>query len=265
MMKSLVSSVKNSIQKKMARLKILRRPAVSYCIRNELLPGLFALTESSVVREMLELPPAEEQTQLNQDIFALLMNRFRPGFFLEIGANDGFTLSNTVYLENKFGWNGILVEANHNYMASLAKRKNSIIVNKAVSDHHGEAEFIDAGLYGGLKSYLDDSHTQHTRNAQRINVECMRLQEILDNAAAPEFIDFVSIDVEGGEMPVVEQLVSITRRFRCGCIEYNGREDDYAKMSELLEGAGYRVVWKGQRLSDLFFVDNTVSVRNGCN
>jgi FkbM family methyltransferase len=208
---------------------------------------------------MFELPFTEHQTQLNQDVFALIINRFRPGFFLEIGANDGFTFSNTVYLENEFGWTGILVEANQKYMTSLAHRKNSIIVNKAISSQHGEADFIDAGLFGGLKSCLDYTHDQHTTDATCIKVECAGMQEILDDAAAPERIDFVSIDVEGGEMPVVEQLVSSNRRFSCGCIEYNGRMDDYLKMTRLLKESGYRVVWKDQTESDLFFVDNVTS------
>lgn len=256
MMNILVNFTKNIIRERMIHFDILKRPAIRYCIHNELLPSLLARTPNNIVREMLELPTSEYETQLNQEIFALLMNRFRPGFFLEIGANDGFTFSNTVYLENEFGWNGILIEANQKYMASLANRKKSIIVNKAVSSHQGMAEFIDAGLYGGLKSGLDDTHLQHTKDSKCINVECMGLQEILDMVAAPDRIDFVSIDVEGGEMPIVEQMASVNRRFRCGCIEYNGRADDYAKMSRLLENAGYRVVWKDQTEFDLFFVDN---------
>jgi hypothetical protein len=83
----------------------------------------------------------------------------------------------------------------------------------------------------------------------------MRLQELLDIYDAPVCIDFVSIDVEGGEMLLVEQMVSSNRRFKCGCIEYNGRIDDFSKMNKAMEGAGYRVVWEGQTGSDLFFVD----------
>jgi FkbM family methyltransferase len=207
---------------------------------------------------MFNLPPSEYQTEFNQDIFALLMNRFMPGYFLEIGANDGFTLSNTVYLEKEFGWNGILVEANKKYMTSLTKRQKSLIVNKAVSFLTGEADFIDAGLYGGLKSHLDDKHFLQTNNASNIKVDCTNLQEILDMTGAPSRIDFISIDVEGGEVPVVEQMVSVKQRFHCGCIEYNGRVDDYTKITSLLEVAGYSVIWKGQTEQDLFFVDNIV-------
>ena len=37
--------------------------------------------------------------------------RFRNGIFVEAGANDGFTQSNTYYLERFLGWSGLLVEA----------------------------------------------------------------------------------------------------------------------------------------------------------
>ncbi len=258
-MKTLYYNIKAMLRDRIVRLGFLKRPAIRYCVDNNLFPNLFSRTPSPVLREMLGLPAAEQQTQLNQDVFALLMNRFAAGFFLEIGANDGFSFSNTVYLENEFGWKGILVEANKKYLESLARRTNSIIVNRAVSSHHGKADFIDAGLYGGLKSSLDDTHFVHTKNSSCIQVECMGLQEILDQAAAPECIDFVSIDVEGGEVPIVEQMVSVTQRFRCGCIEYNGRTDDYLKISRLLESAGYRIFWEGQTEHDLFFVDASKS------
>lgn len=247
--------IKKVIRERFVRFGKMNRPCVRYCIENSLLPSLIARTSSNSVREMLNLPASEYQTQLNQDVFALLINRFRAGYFLEIGANDGFTLSNTVYLEQNFGWKGILVEANKKYMDSLSRRKESVVVNKAVSAQKGTAEFVDAGLYGGLKTGLDSTHSHYTRHAAIITVECMSLQDILDSVNAPENIDFVSIDVEGGEVPIVEQMVSVNRRFKCGCIEYNGRTADYDRIVMLLKAAQYKVTWENQTEHDLFFVD----------
>lgn len=260
-----LGSIKRAIWARLARVNMLRRPALKYCIDNKLLPSLLIGTPSNVLREMLGLPPSEHQAQLNQDVFALLMNKFRTGFFLEIGANDGFTFSNTVYLEKEFGWKGILIEANPKYMASLSARKGAVVVNKAVSSGKGAATFIDAGLYGGLESSLDESHRARTDGAASIMVECMGLQEILDTSAAPTRVDFISVDVEGGEIPIVEQMVSVNRRFGCGCIEHNGRGTDYAHMVRLLGNAGYRVVWEDQTVHDLFFVDNELTSRLGTN
>jgi hypothetical protein len=36
----------------------------------------------------------------------------RGGFFIEAGAHNGVEASNTLYLEKKLGWTGILVEPN---------------------------------------------------------------------------------------------------------------------------------------------------------
>merc|ERR1739844_226203 len=41
------------------------------------------------------------------------------GFFIEAGAADGEALSNTLYLEIKYGWTGLLVEPNPDFLRKL--------------------------------------------------------------------------------------------------------------------------------------------------
>ena len=42
------------------------------------------------------------------------------GFFIELGANDGKTQSNTLYFERYRNWNGILIEPSpNNYLKCL--------------------------------------------------------------------------------------------------------------------------------------------------
>ncbi|MFZ5653348.1 MAG: FkbM family methyltransferase [Pseudomonadota bacterium] len=243
--------------------KLLRKPSVAYCANHGLLPGVFVRTRAAKLRELMLLPESPHETQLNQDIFALLVNRFRPGFFVEIGGNDGFTLSNTIYLEERFGWNGLLVEANPQYLDSLKKRKSKVVI-AAVVEEEGYYEFCSAGLYGGLRSLLDKTHEKMTQNASSITVWGATLRRILEENGAPERISFISIDVEGAEVPIVEQMCSLRNyRFLCGCIEYNARQADYQRITHLLKESGYRVVWEGQTQHDLFFVDEGVLAGNG--
>jgi hypothetical protein len=51
------------------------------------------------------------KSQIFQDLFILFMvHEKREGFFVDFGATDGVTLSNSWLLEKSYGWNGILAE-----------------------------------------------------------------------------------------------------------------------------------------------------------
>ncbi len=247
--------VKNLIKKMVLHAKAFRRPSIAYCSNHGLLPEVFVRTPAWKLRELLLLAECSHTTQLNQDIFALLANRFQPGFFVEVGANDGFTLSNTVYLEDHFGWTGLLVEADPQYRDSLSKRKAKSVI-AAVVDKEGQYEFRSAGLYGGVATLLDKTHEKMTQNARSITVWGTTLEKILAENDAPEVISFISIDVEGAEVPIVEQMCRLENyRFACGCIEHNARQADYQQMRRLLQESGYSIVWEGQTRQDLFFVN----------
>lgn len=255
--------LRDLIKQIVLRTKSFRRPSIAYCSNHGLLPGVFVRTPAAKLRELLLLPESPHTTQLNQDIFALLANRFRPGSFVEIGANDGFTLSNTVYLEEHFGWNGLLVEANPQYRDSLKRRKSKSVMS-AVVEQEGYYEFCTAGLYGGVAEFLDKTHEKRTQNAGTITVFGTTLERILEENGVQAIINFISIDVEGGEVPIVEQMCRLRNyRFVCGCIEYNARQEDYQRITRLLNESGYRLVWGGQTQHDLFFVDERELVGGG--
>ena len=254
---SALLSVRSALRRVLLAQSWLRRPVIRYCVDNHMLPAVLVRTPSRVLRSLMCLPEYQFESELNQDIFALLINRFQAGYFVDVGANDGYALSNTVYLEEKFGWRGVLIEPNPRYASALAGRKGSIHVNKAVAPRQGAAEFVDAGLYGGLRPSLDSRHAARRNDSATFMVECERLGEILDEAGTPTRVDFVSIDIEGQEVSVVRQLVENRRRFRCGCIEHNFRQADLDEICGLLTSAGYKPIWEQQTNQDIFFVDAT--------
>lgn len=247
--------IKKAFKKLICKVGVLLKPSVIYCSENLLLPAIFTKTSSKDLRSLMMLPESKHFTQLNQDIFALLCNRFANGYFLEIGANDGYNLSNTVYLEEEFGWNGLLVEANPKYTESLKSRKSKSSM-VAITEKNENYQFSDAGLYGGLTDLLDKTHFNRTKEARTISVKGVTLKNLLEDNMCPKTINFISIDVEGAEVSIVEQLCKLEDyRFVCGCIEHNNRPSDYKLIKELLGNSGYRVVWNEHTSHDLFFID----------
>lgn len=54
-----------------------------------------------------------------------IFNGKRNGFFIDIGSADPTSGSNTFHLEKTFGWNGLLIEANHFYYDEVIKQRTS--------------------------------------------------------------------------------------------------------------------------------------------
>lgn len=136
----------------------------------------------------------------------------RNGFFVEAGANDGISQSNTLLLEESRGWKGLLVEP----VAELseqcrANRPNCIVVNAALVPIGYEADHI--GMWTcGLMSFVDgafkttEEASTHLKNSQlceqpkpnRCSVAARTLSSILDEHNI-KHVDLLSLDVEGYE------------------------------------------------------------------
>lgn len=134
------------------------------------------------------------------------------GFFVEAGANDGFTQSNTYWLERFRGWRGILIEPMPTYYEECrVERPDATIVHAAlmpgetegqtvrmrfgdlmssVAGTHGDAEADAAWLHGGL--------VLGWRDGYEADVPARTLASILDEHDAPE-VDLLSLDIEGFE------------------------------------------------------------------
>lgn len=126
------------------------------------------------------LAPMQSYSQHGQDTFvyeAFFKGRTEPGTFVDVGAYDGVTFSNTLLFE-RLGWMGVCVEPLPPAFSKLRSSRKAICVNCAVADRAGEAMFVEAEMpapfeqmYSGLKANLDDYHTrlirEHSRNVKQ--------------------------------------------------------------------------------------------------
>lgn len=77
----------------------------------------------------------------------------RYGKYLEIGANDGMTHSNTITLDKSFGWSGLLIEPLKRMAPNLWATRggsNNQILNACVHNRTYFAEFMEVGSTGQL-------------------------------------------------------------------------------------------------------------------
>jgi len=146
---------------------------------------------------------------------------FRNGFFIEVGANDGYSQSNTYYLEKMLGWHGVLIEGIPElYQRCKQLRSNSLVYNCAlVANNYTEAtiEMHFANLMslvsGSRKSteaesqhITDGLKVQNLTQSYTVKVPARTLESILDELPSPVKIDFLSLDVEGYELNVLQGL-----------------------------------------------------------
>ena len=136
----------------------------------------------------------------------------RGGTFVEAGAHDGYTQSNTYYLERHRSWAGVLVEPVPELRRRCERRRSrSRVVGCAlVGPRHG-AQTVQM-RFGDLMSVVGDDE-QHARQGlstagregYAFEAPACTLAAVLDDAGV-EDVDLLVLDVEGHELPVLEGL-----------------------------------------------------------
>lgn len=185
--------------------------------------------------------------QLFQDLFVLFMtNEQQSGYFVEFGATDGVTLSNSYQLESRYGWAGILAEPARCWHQALIKNRRCSIETSCVWTQSGETldfnEVVDGEL-STINEYSDrDGHRKSRQHRSTYPVQTISLNDLLEKYDAPRQIDYLSIDTEGSEFAILGELDFSRRDIRIITVEHNFmpvREDIF----RLLMTNGYRRIF----------------------
>lgn len=127
------------------------------------------------------------------------------GFFIELGAMDGVTYSNTLFYENQLGWNGVLIEPQVQMFRQLERnRPKCYNFNYAISEIDGEVVFTGYNAIGGVDSDMTDWYKKdhNWSDKDKYIVKSKPMKSVLKDVPISK-VDLFSIDVEGGELSVL--------------------------------------------------------------
>ena len=126
------------------------------------------------------------------------------GFYIELGANDGLTQSNTALFEFSKDWTGLLIEPSVNaYNQCKVNRPKSVVVNYAcVSSSYTESH-VSGDFHGHLMSSVNG---QRRNSGTRHQIPARTLESLLDEYTPNTSIDLLSLDTEGYELNILQGL-----------------------------------------------------------
>jgi glycosyltransferase involved in cell wall biosynthesis len=212
-------------------------------------PDFYNPIQYSIIKQNRFLRPFDgiekvqiNYSQLHQDMFTLAtLNGKTNGTYLEIGAHEPIFISNTYLLESIFGWRGISIELNRDMaMRHRAMRSNPcLLVDATTADYNG----------------------------------------ILDQAALPSVIDYLSIDIDPPKNSLIalKKLPHDRHQFRVITFEHDYSAGGFLERTEsrvFLHSLGYKLIvsdvsWGNRIVEDWWIhpdhVDADIATQLTCN
>jgi len=164
----------------------------------------YALDNADVRRELIN-----SYSQYGEDLVidGILENK-KTGFYIDIGANDPTLLNNTKRFYDK-GWSGINIEPNPILFKKLTEqRTRDINLNVGIGIQTEELPFyiLSADTLSSF-SYRDAKQNCKEfkeRIVETLNIPIKPIIHIFDTYVKDKKIDFLSIDVEGFELGILQ-------------------------------------------------------------
>lgn len=184
------------------------------------------------------------------------------GIFVDIGAYDGVTFSNTLLFE-ELGWRGLCIEPLPGAFEKLKAERKATCLNCAISDSAGTGTFLEVDMpsgfekmYSGLKANFDERHrktiAQWGKNAKELKVPIRRLVDILDENSIRR-VDYMSIDTEGSEWKILRSFDLHRYDVTVLSIENNYQDQ---KIRKHMVDSGYRLVHVFANIDELYAKPN---------
>jgi len=188
------------------------------------------------------------------------------GFYVDIGAADPDYLSVTRHFYDQ-QWRGINVEPSRQFFPRLQQRRpDDLNLCCGIGNRAGRATFHQFSL--SENSTLDPAVAEQLAReddaAIAYEVDVITLADLCERFVQDRTIDFMKIDVEGGEQAVLEGGDWGKYRPRVLIVEatvVNDRAENWQVWEPILTGARYHKVWF-DALNNFYLRDEDLGLRD---
>ena len=160
----------------------------------------------------------------------LLKDKINDGTFLEVGGMDGITYSNTKTLEDFFGFSGIIIEpVPEQYNKLVVNRPNCKTYNCCISNiQKDDVLFIGNNGCSGIVETINNTSFNMITDKKKYYVQNRKLEDIIRDSKL-DYIDIMSIDVEGSELSLLKSI-DFSFPIFCIIIEAHSTEQEKNKI-----------------------------------
>nr|CAD7261211.1 unnamed protein product [Timema shepardi] len=163
----------------------------------------------------LEDPVVRDTSMGQAEKIMKLLDYKKNGFFIECGALDGETRSNTLVFERELGWNGLLIEADPFNFASMVTKNRKAYLSPSCLSIKSYPNIVSFHQLHNMGKISNSPVGQNKPGY--VDVQCFPFYTYL-LALNRTLIDYFSLDVEGHELDVLETIpfdkVDIQVRYR---------------------------------------------------
>ena len=189
------------------------------------------------VRETVGLTKFYSQIGQDRWVLETVFPGVKDGFFLDIGSGDGTSLSNSKALEER-GWRGICIDP---FPTNMQGRTCQMLKEVVFSEAGKRIAFQAAGEVGGIRGSLG-KWKDAALGAPTVEFTTVTLRDVLERTKAPQFIHFVSLDIEGAELDALKAFPFEKHTIGALAVEHNDEEPKRSEIEALMRSHGYRRV-----------------------
>jgi FkbM family methyltransferase len=173
--------------------------------------------------------------------------------FLDIGANDGKTFSNT-YALALLGWDGVCIEPTQTAFLKLQNlyknNKNIKCINAGISNKTNVINIYESLNWNVSEAPPGILSTLHAENKERFDGMSWKENQIIVYNyndivnyydLEKDTYDFINIDVEGHELIVIDEIQNKLKKCRLLCVEKTNDENSNQKIVQKLYEFGFTI------------------------